>query len=88
MEKGAQRYGQWGIRLARPIAPGSRGGHPGAARKSGWAGLRSNSPWRKTLNMVTEEGMDVLGTWQMVDIVRPLSSVRQSCKQRNRVIFG
>ena len=42
----------------------------------------------KTLNMMTGEGVEVQGTWQVVDIVRPLMSVRQICKQGNRVIFG
>ena len=42
----------------------------------------------KTLYMMTEEGQGVLGTWQVVDIVRPLLSVRPICEKGNRVIFG
>ena len=42
----------------------------------------------KTMPMMTEEGMATQGTWQMVEVVRPLNSVRQICKRGNRVIFG
>ena len=38
--------------------------------------------------MVTEEGKHTRGTWQIADISRPLSTVRQFCKKGNRVIFG
>jgi len=42
----------------------------------------------KVVPMVTDHGRDKVGTWQMVDVVRPLNSVRKVCKQGNRVIFG
>ena len=42
----------------------------------------------KRLNMVTDQGASTSGTWQMVDVTRPLNSVRQVCKQGNRVVFG
>jgi len=42
----------------------------------------------KTLGMVTGGGADTVGTWQMVEVVRPLNSVRKVCKQGNRVLFG
>ena len=42
----------------------------------------------KCLHMVTEECKHTRGTWQIADISRPLSSVRQNCKKGNRVIFG
>lgn len=43
---------------------------------------------QKTLGMVTNAGQGTKGTWQVVDVVRPLSSVRQICRQGNRVLFG
>ena len=42
----------------------------------------------KELGMFTDEGMPTAGTWQILDVQRPLSSVRQICRQGNRVIFG
>ena len=42
----------------------------------------------KCLHMVTEEGKHTRRTWQIADISRPLSSVRQICKKGNKVIFG
>ena len=38
--------------------------------------------------MMTDDGSKLVGTWQVVDVNRPLCSVRQICKQGNRVIFG
>jgi len=42
----------------------------------------------KRVGMVTNGGVQTEGTWQMVEVMRPLNSVRQICKQGNRVIFG
>ena len=42
----------------------------------------------KAVAMTTKEGVETSATWQMVDVNRPLSSVRRMCKQGNRVIFG
>ena len=49
---------------------------------------KSLSNLGKCLHRVTEEGKHIRGTWQIADISRPLSSVRQICKKGNRVIFG
>jgi len=43
---------------------------------------------QKTVQMVTNSGDQTLGTWQMVEVMRPLSSVKKVCDRGNRVIFG
>ena len=43
---------------------------------------------QKDVRMVTNEGVDTTTSWQMVDITRPLTAVRQVRRQGNRVIMG
>ena len=43
---------------------------------------------QKTVQMVTNGGDPTLGTWQMVEVMRPLTSVKKVCDRGNRVIFG
>ena len=43
---------------------------------------------QKTVEMVTQDGKGVVGTWQMAEVVRPLNSVKKICEKGNRVIFG
>ena len=42
---------------------------------------------QKTVNMVTQVGQPVVGTWQIAEVLRPLNSVMKICKNGNRVIF-
>jgi len=41
----------------------------------------------KTVEMVTNAGQDIVGTWQMAEVVRPLNSVMRICQKGNRVWF-
>ena len=52
------------------------------------SGMSLSNLGEKCLHMETEEGKRTRGTWQIADISRPPSSVRQICKKGNRVIFG
>ena len=65
---------------------GSRRGQKYTAAAAGGKALENLG--EKNLDMFTDEGQGTNGTWQMVDVVRPLNSVRQICKQGNRVLFG
>ncbi len=42
----------------------------------------------KVVTMCTSNGQPRTTKWQMVDVTRPLTSVRQVCKQGHYVIFG
>jgi len=65
---------------------GSRRGQKYTAAAAGGKSLENLG--EKNLDMFTDGGQGTNGTWQMVDVVRPLNSVRQVCKQGNRVLFG
>jgi len=69
-----------------PIAEsaGSRRGQTYAAA----GGKSLDNLGEKRVPMMTNGGGATDGTWQMVEVVRPLNSVRQVCKQGNRVVFG
>ena len=52
------------------------------------AGGKNATEGEKDITMVTGANEVVQTNWQMVDITRPLSSVRQICLQGNRVLSG
>ena len=43
---------------------------------------------QKTVKMMTNECLDVVGTWQTAEVTRPLNSVKKMCEKGNRVWFG
>ena len=65
-------------------SPGSKRGQRYAAA----GGKNIENLGEKTVQMTTDLGQEVLGTWQMAEVVRPLNSVKKICEKGNRVIFG
>jgi len=67
----------------------SEGSRRGQTYSGAVAGGRTlENMGEKEVNMFTGDGVQATGVWQMLDVQRPLSSVRQVCLQGNRVIFG
>ena len=72
----------------RPSLACTRGRDPRVCWQSYWteynaaSGKSLSNLGEKCLHMVTEEGKHTRGTWQIADISRPLSSVRQICKKK------
>jgi len=64
-------------------SPGSRRGQKYIAA----AGKTIDNLGEKTVEMMTNAGKGVVGTWQMAEVTRPLNSVRKICQKGNRVIF-
>ena len=65
-------------------SPGSKRGQRYAAA----GGKTIENLGQKMVQMKTDLGQDVVGTWQMAEVVRPLNSVKKICEKGNRVIFG
>jgi len=73
--------------LAPEVAIVESAGSKRGQRYAAAGGKSIENLGQKTVGMVTNAGQDIVGTWQMAEVVRPLNSVMRICQMGNRVWF-